>query len=65
MIAAELHEERCWCGASLGDAVRVRRENVIFTAGEFRDEPGVVAVALCRCGLTSVIPLVVNLRRAA
>ena len=36
----------------------------MYTRGEFRGEPGVVLIALCWCGLTSVVPLSVSPRRA-
>jgi len=65
MIHAELRDDQRWWGASLNRSAYARREDVTFTAGEFRGEPGVVLIALCPCGLTSVVPLSVSPRRAA
>ena len=66
MIRTELRDDRCYgCGASLDQVVDFQREDVTYTSGEFIGEPGVAVVALCRCGLTSVIPFTVNPRRAA
>ena len=66
MIRAELHDDHCsGCGAPLIQAEYIERHDVTFATGEFRGEPGTVIVAECGCGATSVVPLCVNLRRAA
>ena len=66
MIRAELRHDSCYgCGASLSTAEHLERHEITFASGEFRGEPGTVIVAECRCGITSVIPFSVDLRRAA
>ena len=66
MIRAELHGDHCGgCGAPLARADYLERHQVVFGAGEFHGEPGVVIVAECACGHTSVVPLSVDLRRVA
>ena len=65
MIRSELRDDHCWCGTSLDRATSVQREDVTYTAGEFRGEPGTVIIAECSCGITSVIPFSVDLRRVA
>ena len=66
MIRAELHDSDCrYCGESLKEAAYVGREDVTYTRGEFAGESGVALIALCGCGMTSVVPLSVDLRRAA
>ena len=65
MVRAELHADQCFgCGASLDWATFVERADVTYTTGEFCGEPGVALVALCYCGMTSVIPFSVSPRRA-
>ena len=66
MIRGELHHDLCYgCGAPLSEADSVQRHDVVFATDEFSGEPGVVIGAECSCGITSVIPLSVNLRRVA
>ena len=66
MIRSELHHDSCYgCGASLGVADYLERHEVVFASGEFSGEPGTVVVAECSCGLTSVVALSVDPRRAA
>ena len=61
MIRSDLRDDQCvGCGGSLARAACVGRKNVTYTAGEFAGDPGVVLVALCRCGRESVIPLSVS-----
>ena len=66
MIWSELRDDQCpGCEAPLDAADHLERHDVTFATGEFSGEPGTVLVAECGCGATSVIPLCVNLRRAA
>ena len=66
MIRRELHDDRCpACETRLSAADYVQRHDVVFATDEFSGEPGIVIVAECSCGITSVIPLCVNLRRVA
>ena len=66
MSRSELRDDHCGgCGASLAGADHVERHEIVFASGEFRGEPGTVIVAECSCGATSVVPLSVDLRRAA
>ena len=66
MIYAELRDDSCYgCGTRLSAADYLKRHNVTFASGEFSGEPGTVIVAECPCGITSVIPFSVNLRRVA
>ena len=65
MIRSELRDDQCvGCGAALHGA-EVNRAAVTFARGEYAGERGVVIVAECSCGATSVIPLCVDLRPAA
>jgi hypothetical protein len=66
MIRAELRDDPCpACEARLSAADYLERHEVVFATGEFSGEPGTVIVAECPCGITSVIPFSVNLRRVA
>ena len=66
MIRTELHHDLCYgCGARLSAADYVQRHDLVFATDEFEGEPGTVIVAECSCGITSVIPFAVNLRRVA
>ena len=66
MIRSEIRDDSCvGCGASLDRAEYVERHEVVFAKGEYAGARGVVIVAECSCGHTSVIPLSVDLRRAA
>lgn len=66
MIRYELRNDRCFgCGASLNRAAYVGREDVVYVRGEFAGEHGIVILAECSCGLTSVVPLSVSPRKAA
>ena len=63
---SELRGDNCpACAEPLSAAEYVTRHAVTFSKGEFRGEPGTVIVAECRCGHTAVVPLSVDLRRAA
>lgn len=66
MIRSELRDDQCvGCGASLDRAEYVERHEVVFAKGEFAGERGIIVLAECSCGITSVVPLCVDLRRAA
>ena len=66
VIRSELHDDQCvGCGDQLSVADYVQRASVTFARGEYAGERGVVIVAECSCGATSVVPLSVNLRPAA
>ena len=66
MIRSEIRDDSCvGCGASLDRAEYLERHAVVFAKGEYAGEPGIVIVAECHCGITTVVPLSVDLRRAA
>ena len=66
MIRSELRDDQCvGCGLSLQKADYVERHEVVFAKGEYAGARGVVIVAECHCGITTVVPLSVDLRRAA
>ena len=66
MIRRELRDDRCLgCRAALDNVVGFQRENVVYTTGEFAGEPGVAVVALCCCGMTTIVPWSVSPKRAA
>lgn len=66
MIRSELCDDRCsGCAASLNRAAYAGRESVTFARGEYAGERGVVILAECGCGATSIVPLLVDLRPAA
>ncbi len=66
MTRSELRDDSCYgCGASLSAADHVEPHEMVYATGEYAGEPGIVVVAECSCGHTSVIPLSVDLRRAA
>ena len=66
MIRSEIRDDSCvGCGTSLNRAEYLERHAVVFAKGEFAGEPGTVIVAECHCGHTTVVPLSVDLRRAA
>ena len=60
------HVEQCGgCGVPRAGADYVERHEVVFAKGEFAGERGIIVLAECVCGITSVIPLSVDLGRAA
>lgn len=66
MIRAELHDDHCiGCGVLLDRAEYVERHDVTFAKGEYAGEPGIIVLAECVCGHTTVVPLCVDLRRVA
>ena len=66
MTRAELGDDPCpVCEARLSTADYVERHEIVFATGEFSGQPGTAIVAECSCGITSVIPLSVNLRKVA
>lgn len=48
-------QRRSFCGASLGQAIRYEREDVICQSGEYVGE-GVEVTAFCGCGASRVVP---------
>ena len=66
MIRSELRDDSCHvCKTRLSAADYLERRDVVYARGEYAGESGVVILAECSCGITSVIALAVNLRPAA